>query len=277
MRLSEAGSLRLSDPISEQLPASFHFDTNGATIENLLAMESGIPDPALSFTSAVEAGPLRDWKVEDILATVPADRSMPGDHFVYGDSNYMLLGLVIEKTTGLSVAAALRAHILADPRLSSMVYQPAERPKGPLALPFLNGKVRPNIIRAGGGYLPDKADASFANGSGCMASDSAALALWGFLLFGGKLLSLQSLQAMTAFKPAESNARYGLGVYEETNIGAGFGVQTIGNGGWNNGGYSSILSVLPSKGIVISVMTNTAGDPDALVVPISQALAASLQ
>ena len=48
MRLSEQGKLRLSDPLSEHLPKSFHFDANGATIEDLLSMESGIPDPTLS-------------------------------------------------------------------------------------------------------------------------------------------------------------------------------------------------------------------------------------
>jgi D-alanyl-D-alanine carboxypeptidase len=96
MRLAEKGLLRLSDPVSEHLPSDFHFDTNGATIENLLHMESGIPDPALSFTSAVEADPLREWTPREVLATVPADRSKPGDQFVYGDSNYMLIDLVIE-------------------------------------------------------------------------------------------------------------------------------------------------------------------------------------
>ena len=45
MRLAEQGLLRLSDPISDHLPPSFRFDTNGATVENVLAMESGIPDP----------------------------------------------------------------------------------------------------------------------------------------------------------------------------------------------------------------------------------------
>ena len=54
----------------------------------------------------------------------------------------------------MSVSAALRSHILADPRLSSLVYQPEEKPAGPLALPFLGGQVRPNIIEVGGGYLP---------------------------------------------------------------------------------------------------------------------------
>ena len=48
MRLSEQGLLRLSDPVSAHLPANFHFDTNGATIENLLSMESGIPDPVFT-------------------------------------------------------------------------------------------------------------------------------------------------------------------------------------------------------------------------------------
>jgi hypothetical protein len=46
--------------------------------------------------------------------------------------------------------------------------------------------------------------------------------------------------------------------------------------GFLNGGYSSVLAVLPSEGIVISVMTNAAGDPKALVFPVAEKLAASL-
>ncbi len=274
MRLSERGLLRLSDPVSEHLPSNFHFDTNGATIRNLLHMESGIPDPALNYTDPVLADPQREWTAREVLATVPAYRSKPGDHFVYEDANYMLLGLVIEATTGTSVAAALRSSVLADPRVSSMVYQPAERPQGPLALPFLGSQVRPNIIKVGGGYLPTKAEASEANGSGCMASDSGALALWGYLLFGGQLVSEQSLMAMTDF----GTGVYGLGVFNQTKDNAWRGAgQAIGNGGWDNGGYSSVLAVLPSEGIVISVMTNRAGDPKALVFPVAEMLASSLQ
>ena len=272
MRLSEKGLVRLSDPVSEHLPADFHFDTNGATVENLLHMESGIPDPVLN-EDASASDPQREWTPQEVLATVPAVRSKPGDHYVYEDANYMLLGLVIEATTGTSVAAALRSEVLSDPRLSSMVYQPAERPKGPLALPFVEGKLRPNILELGGGYLPTRASASSANGSGCMASDSGALALFGYLLFGGQLVSEQSLAAMTDF----GNGFYGLGVFNQTRTGAWPGAgQAIGNGGWHQGGYSSALVVLPSRGIVISVMTNTAGDPQALVFPVAYELASSL-
>lgn len=274
MRLSERGLLRLSDPVSKHLPSDFHFDTNGATIENLLHMESGIPDPTFFGPTDAKADPLREWTPREVLATVPAYRSKPGDHFVYEDANYMLLGLVIEATTNTSVAAALRSDVLADPRFASMAYQPTERPKGPLALPFLGGQVRPNITEVGGGYLPTRAEASYANGSGCMASDSAALAHWGYLLFGGQLVSEQSLLAMTDF----GTGSYGLGVFNQTKDGAWFGSgQAIGNGGWDNGGYSSALAVLPSEGIVISVMTNTSGDPRALVFPLAVKLASSLR
>src|ERR1051326_6588856 len=103
MRLSEQGLLSLSDPISKHLPPTFHFDTNGATIQNLLHMESGIPDPTFFGPDDAVSNPLRDWTPEEVLATVPSLRWTPGAHYVYEDANYMLLSLVIRQTTGLSV------------------------------------------------------------------------------------------------------------------------------------------------------------------------------
>jgi D-alanyl-D-alanine carboxypeptidase len=274
MSLSETGRLRLDDPVSTHLPKGFDFDTNGATIENLLAMESGIPDPTMTRAQAV-ADPGRIWDPTEILATVPDLRSKPGHHFVYEDSNYMLLGLVIEEVTGMSVAATLRGDVLAGPRLSALVYQPEERPAGPLALPF-GGRDGLEAFERGGGYLPSAADTSWGNGSGCMASDSATLALFGYLLFGGSLVSDPSLVAMTDFGTGADYDRYGLGVFEQTQLARGFPVQSVGNGGWEEGGYSSVLAVLPSEGVAIAVMTNTAGDPVELVIPVAQDLAAVL-
>lgn len=47
-------------------------------------------------------------------------------------------------------AQALRAHILADPGLSSVVYQTEERPAGPVALPFIGFQVRSDILTPSG-------------------------------------------------------------------------------------------------------------------------------
>lgn len=273
MWLSEQGMLRLSDPVSEHLPPSFHFDTNGATIENLLHMESGIPDP--NNYALVMADPLRYWTPEENLATVPAARNKPGERYEYEDANYQLLALVVKDNTGMNVATALRSHILADPRLSSLVYQPEEKPAGPLALPFVGGQVRPNIIEVGGGYLPTMSEASGASGSSGMASDSGTLALWGYLLFGRDLLSEQSLLAMTDF--SQSYSGYGLGVFDQTYLFKRFGVKTIGNGGTDVGSYSTTLNVLPTEGIVITVMTNTAGSPIDMVVPVTKQLLSVIQ
>jgi D-alanyl-D-alanine carboxypeptidase len=269
MRLSEKGLLQLTDPVSKHLPASLQFDTNGATVKELLSMTSGIPNPALIEDPDLAVNPLREWQVQEILDSVPAARVEPGTQYEYSNANYLLLGLLIKQTTGMSVAAALRSDVLADPRLASLVYQPEERPQGPLALPFLQGQVRPNILTAGGGYLATKADASALGGAGCMASDSAALALFGYLIFGRQLVSEKSLLAMTNF----GNSVYGLGVINQTKTGAWRGGEAIGNGGWDSAGYASALTALPSKGIVISVLTNTGGDPKALVFPVAQALA----
>ncbi len=276
MWLAEQGKLRLSDAVADHLPVGFHFDTNGSTIEDLLSMRSGIPDPISEASGPVQANLLKAWTPEELLATVPVYRSPRPASSGYEDANYMLLSLVVEATTGMPVPAALRVHVLADPRFASMVYQPDERPLGPLALPFLGGQVRPNILALGGGYLPSRSESS-GGGSGGMASDSGALALFGYQLFGGRIVSEASLRAMTDFGTGASYDRYGLGVFDQTNLANGFGVQTVGNGGWDGGGYSSIIAVMPSRGVAISVLTNTAGNPVQLVAPVAQQLAASLR
>lgn len=70
---------------------------------------------------------------------------------------------------------------------------------------------------------------------------------------------------------------YGMGVFDQTNLASGYGVPTVGNGGWDDGGYSSVMSVIPSEGIAIAVLTNEAGDPKQLVMPLAQQMAAVLR
>jgi D-alanyl-D-alanine carboxypeptidase len=270
--LVEQGELGLDDPVSSHLPARIDFDTNRATIRNLLAMTSGLPDPELIDDPAVAADPLRVWTPKEVLASVPADRGPAGVTFLYSSTNYILLGLVIEQVTGMSVARALRAHVLADPRLSSLVYQPEERPMRPLALPFIGPTVRPNILALGGGYLATKADASALGSAGGMASDAGALARFAYLLWGGQLLSSASLQAMTDFGSGDGYHEYGLGTIDMTTRGKGFPVPAIGHGGQDGAGYASTMITLPSEATVVTVLINQDVDPRLRAIPIAQEL-----
>lgn len=272
MRLSQTGALGLDDPVAEHLPKGIKFDTNAATIRDLLSMRSGIPDASLIDGPGMETDPRRVWKPADVLASVPPSRTPPGHTFEYINVNYYLLGLVVEHETGTNLAVALRRHILADPRLAAMAVQPWERPR-PLALPFIGSQLRPHILATGGGILPTAASASVGGGAGCVVASSRALAVWGYQLFGGHLLSPASLHAMTSF----TLDHYGLGVFDENPFAPDFATPAVGNGGWDPGGYSSVLSVLPSRGVVITVLTNQGGDPVQLVFPIAVALNRSLE
>jgi CubicO group peptidase (beta-lactamase class C family) len=109
-----------------------------------------------------------------------------------------------------------------------------------------------------------------------MASDSATLALWGYQLLGGAIISGQSLAAMTTFIGTDAGP-YGMGVFDQTTLANGFGVTTVGNGGWDEGGYSAVLSVIPSEAIAVVVLANVAGDPKARVMPVAQQMVGVLR
>ena len=85
-----------------------------------------------------------------------------------------------------------------------------------------------------------------------MASNSRSLALFGYLLFGGRLLTENSLLDMTDFASGADDDRFGLGVLDQTPLAPGLRTTAVGNGGWDDGGYSSVLSALPSEGTVSS-------------------------
>ena len=212
---------------------------------------------------------MRNWQAREILAFVPTTRSAPATRFRYSNTNYILLGLVIEEVTGVSVAVALRAHLTADERLASLVYQPAERPAGPLALPFIGTKPRPDIVELGGGYLPSMASASASPGDGCMASDSAA-SCSGYLLFGGELISMESVHAMTEFGDDEN----GLGIFDMSRI-VNVGDVVVGNGGSIPGGTPRRSWQCRAAGVVTSILTNLARHPNTLTFPIAEQLAAA--
>jgi len=257
MRLSEAGLLDLDDPISEHMPPELEFDTNGATVRDLLAMESGIPEPTMVAGPDLPAD-TQTWTTAQILSTVPSYRLEPGINHTYSNNDYALLILVLDEVTRATRGAEPRVDILGDSRLTGITSPPDEQLAGPLALP------------------PFESDATNEATKSGLWTDSATLGVAGWLLFGGDLLSDESLAAMTDFGAGAEYDRYGLGVFELTNIGTGFDAYAVGNGGWGDY-HSSSLVVLPAEGVVITVLANVGGDPREITVPIAQQLAAALE
>jgi CubicO group peptidase (beta-lactamase class C family) len=102
MQLVEDGKVELSAPVSryvEGLPAAWQ----GITIRQLLTHVSGLPN-ILNLLDPVTYGLPQGVDEEQIwtrLKAMPVN-SPPGERFSYNQTNYYLLGKVIEKVTGKS-------------------------------------------------------------------------------------------------------------------------------------------------------------------------------
>ena len=131
MQLAESGALRLESPVTQLLPAAELrglFVVDGAdlaeevTVERLLAHTSGVAD---YFEGDVVRGPrFRDLVVDEPdhlwtpaeLLDFSRDRQRPvgrpGARFAYSDTGYILLGRIIEETTGREFHEVLHERIL---------------------------------------------------------------------------------------------------------------------------------------------------------------------
>lgn len=110
LRLSMQGKLSLDDPISRHLP---EYPQPGAsiTLHQLLSHTSGLPnylsDPALLER---RSEPLSPRQLLERFWSAPLEFS-PGSDFRYSDSNYVVLGAIIERAAGRSYAEHVRRDI----------------------------------------------------------------------------------------------------------------------------------------------------------------------
>lgn len=98
MQLAEAGKLSLSSPVSTYL-ASLPENWKAVTIQQLLSHTSGIPDIIDEEESILISpyGEQASWK--QVLA-LPMDFK-PGERFSYNQTNYLLLGRIIDTLSGM--------------------------------------------------------------------------------------------------------------------------------------------------------------------------------
>jgi D-alanyl-D-alanine carboxypeptidase len=250
MQLVETGRLELDAPAATYLPPDFDFDTNGVTIRQLLSHRSGLPgyDPAL-FDPGTQESPTSDlrraWTSAEVLKLMTANYARPGDTFDYNNTNYIVLGVVIEHVSGRPIAEVLRAGVLKGDGLDRLIYQPAEVPTQPIAMPF---EASTDVLEKGGGYLPSLAAATIDGPAAAMASDAPSLARWWRALCAGEIVSQASLTEMNTFTDG-----YGLGLYAPDPPG------TVGHSG-EHVGYVALAGCLPADGIVFAVLANVRPD-----------------
>jgi D-alanyl-D-alanine carboxypeptidase len=254
MQMVEAGELDLDDPATDHLPPDLDFDSNGATIRQLLSHRSGIPDFYDRLVESMSTGRRRVWlnpalrglEPADLLDLVPDDRARAGEEFGYTDTNYLLLALVIEQIRGRPVGAVLRDGVLEIEGVERFIYQPDEAPTEPMVMPYDESNA---ALKTRDGYLPSRGATSAGE---AMASDAPSLARWWRALCAGAIVSHASLTEMSTFREG-----YGLGLYNPADPYA----QGVGHTGEGFGdSYGTWAGCLPADGAVVVVLSNRGVD-----------------
>lgn len=253
MDLAEDGLVSLDDPVSKWLDDIPHGDL--ITVRQLLGHTSGIRDYFADDASLI-AGLLDDpdrlWTPAEVLDHVGVPYWEPGGGWAYSNSNYLLLGLILQRVTDGTVGEAMRARLLDPLELEHTFLQPDEVPVGMLA----DGHTRtydddrdgmPDSTSNGGPFRPDTAWASSVWTAGAMVSTPSDLVRWGDALFDGRVLEDASLQQMLRFNSDD----YGLGVQRE---------RLSGELSWGHSGllrgFTGLLLHYPEADVTVAVLTN---------------------
>ncbi len=226
LQLAEEGRLELGDAIRDYLPDMSAISSK-ITIRQLLDHTSGLADVFNDTTKkGIEEHPEHPWTTAEVLKTIHAPWYQPGEGWAYANTNYLLLGLAIERITGSSLSDELDARFL-----------------GPLGLDHT--RVLTGSPDDGGPLAPAWATIFWA--SGAMTASAADLASWGDALYDGAVLTDASDQAMIKLNRDE----YGLGSQRITVPGAtGFGHTGMLNT------YTTILLYLPKQNVTVALLVN---------------------
>jgi len=229
MMLAEEGLIALDDPVVDYLPPEVVSEVGNAgiaTIRQLLNHTSGIYNYTDNpmYTIAAVADPRRVWSMETSLryAAGKGAYSKPGDAFHYANTNYLLLGMIVEEVTGRHPAAVITERIIEPLGLEQTFYDPDNpEPEGVAEgymYPFRCGFFIPTTHVSLGHYTPD----------GAVISSAGDLCELLRALFSGDLLSPESFDEMQTWvdvpEPEHGRNGYGLGLRRwDTPFGTGMG------------------------------------------------------
>ncbi len=113
MQLVERGAVGLDDPIERHVALPIG-DGARITVRHLLAHTSGLPNPfPISWVHLEsEEGPALEELTTRLLRAHPRLRFEPGSRYGYSNLGYLVLGVLVERRSGLPFEAYVTRHVL---------------------------------------------------------------------------------------------------------------------------------------------------------------------
>jgi len=127
MQLIEAGRISLEDPVAKYIPQFKRHGKSKITVRHLLTHMSGLRpgfNPAWHWQGYSAA-------IERIVNDVPLTK--PGEHIVYSDLNFVLLGEIVRRVSGMSLDKFANEHLLKPLGMRDTMYNPAADMKSRIA------------------------------------------------------------------------------------------------------------------------------------------------
>jgi D-alanyl-D-alanine carboxypeptidase len=262
MQLVKEGKFSLDDKIEKYLGAEPWFprlpNAKDITIRQLMNHTSGLVRYEFNdqFTKDLTANPAKVWKPRELIAYI-LDTQAPfeaGKGWDYSDTNYIVLGMIMEKVTGKKFYDLARSRVLAPLKLNNtrpsdsrnikglvQGYAGADNPFGGKDPVIENGKfiINPQFEWTGGGY----------------AATTEDLARWAKIMYEGRAFPPEMLPEMlngVAAPMLGRETKYGLGVIlRQTRAGPAYG-----HSGFFPG-YMTDMMYFPEHKIAVAVQVNT--------------------
>jgi D-alanyl-D-alanine carboxypeptidase len=233
LQLVKEGKIGLDDRVEKYLGAEKWFsrlpNAREITVRQLMNHTSGLVRYEFKeqFTKDLTANPDKVWRPEELLSYL-FDEKAPfeaGKGWDYSDTNYIVLGMIIERVTGRKFYDEAERRLLKPLKLertrpqNSRVlkglipgYAGAENPFGGKDKVLENGRfiINPQFEWTGGGFI----------------SNSEDLARWAKAMYEGRAFDAALLEEMLAGVPARlgPDVKYGLGVIiRPTPLGTSYG------------------------------------------------------
>lgn len=206
LQLMEEHRLQLDDTLDQwgiDLP-----DAEDITIRQLLNHTSGITSYTdTQILATLEFGDVyRQWQPEEILSLIADEPAQfaPGQFWQYSNTNYIILGMVIETATGKSLASNFRERIIGPLELTSTYLSDMEPPTA-------------ELVRGKSFFFDaDRYHASMVWAAGGLVSTAPNLITFARALFHGELFTEpDTLDQMLTFELTPQEPQfdgYGLGV-----------------------------------------------------------------
>ncbi|HKX84869.1 MAG TPA: serine hydrolase domain-containing protein [Pyrinomonadaceae bacterium] len=267
LQLVKEGKIGLDDKIEKYLGTEPWFtrlpNARDITVRQLMNHTSGLVRYEFkeTFTKDLTANPMKVWTPKERLAYLFDEKPAfdAGKGWDYSDTNYIVLGMIIEKVTGRRFFDEANKRFIKKLKLTDTIpqdgplmkgvvqgYAGANNPFGGKDAMIEKGKfvVNPQLEWTGGGY----------------ASTSADLARWAKLMYEGRAFDPSLLPQVldgVAAPMLGRETKYGLGVIiRQTQAGTSYG-----HSGFFPG-YLTDMMYFPDRKLAVAIQVNTSVGKD---------------